>query len=471
VRQTIASSGPRARSGSWKPKKLSPRGPVYLAIADALGAAVSAGEIAAGERLPTHRSLARELGVNVVTITRAYAEAARRGLVDGHVGRGTFVRALEPLPTTRRARAAGPGVIDLSQNQLALEGGVFEGLFSSQAKRLEAALRAGYAAAGQSEQRAAGAAWLARSGVAVAPEEVVITTGGQEALAVALIANVKAGDTVLVEELTYGGVKTLAALLRIKLVPVAMDEQGLLPDALEQACLRTNPALLYVMPNLHNPTGCVLPLERRKRVAELARRFGFRVLEDDVAGFLLVDPPAPIAALAPERTLFVTSLSKSLSPSLRVGYLAARGELFDAVQAAHAALTWMTPALMVEIASHAITSGLLAKVVEKKRVELAKRRALFAPLAKRLVTHSHPTAPCLWAELPEPWRVEEFVAAAERAGVLVTGAEVFATTRTHTPQAVRLCLGAPATRTEIETAVARLGEILAGAPGPQRVPV
>ncbi|MEQ1892186.1 MAG: PLP-dependent aminotransferase family protein [Planctomycetota bacterium] len=466
----MPSTSTKARA-PWKPKKLSPRGPVYLAIADALGAAVTAGELAAGERLPTHRSLASELGVNVVTITRAYAEAARRGLVDGHVGRGTFVRALEPLPRARRARASGPGVIDLSQNQLALDGGTFEGLFATQAKRLEAALRAGYASGGQAGQRAAGAAWLARAGVEVSPDEVVITTGGQEALAVALIANVKAGDTVLVEELTYGGVKTLAALLRIKLVPVAMDAEGLLPDALEQACLRTNPALLYVMPNLHNPTGCVLSLERRRRVAELARRFGLRVLEDDVAGFLLESPPAPIAALAPERTLYVTSLSKSLSPSLRVGYLAARGELLEGVQAAHAALTWMTPALMAEIASHAITSGLVARVVEKKRAELRRRRALFAPLARQLTTRSHADSPCLWVELPEPWRVEEFVSAAERAGVLVTGAEVFSVARTHTPQAVRLCPGAPATRAEFETAVARLGELLAGSPAPQRVPV
>jgi DNA-binding transcriptional MocR family regulator len=429
--------------GPWKPRKLSPRGPVYLAIADALGAAVTAGELAPGERLPTHRALARELGVNVVTVTRAYAEAARRGLVDGHVGRGTFVRALEPLPRARRVRASGPGVIDLSQNQIALEAGLFEGLLATQAKRLEAALRAGYAAAGQLE----------------------------EALAVALVANVKAGDTVLVEELTYGGLKTLAALLRLKLVPVAMDERGLVPEALEQACLRTNPALLYCMPNLHNPTGCVLPPERRARVAELARRFDFLVLEDDAAGFLLEDPPAPIAALAPERTLFVTSLSKSLSPSLRVGYLAARGARLEAVQGAHAALTWMTPAVTAEIASHAITSGLLARVVEKKRAEVRRRRALCAPLARMLASRSHPDSPCLWGQLPEPWRVEEFVGAAERAGVLVTGAEVFAVARTHTPQAVRLCLGAPAARAEVETALARLTAVLASAPAPQRVPV
>jgi len=471
VSQTKQGEAHEIGRGPWIPARLSPRGPVYLAIADAIGAAVSSGELVSGERLPTHRSLARELGVNVVTITRAYAEAARRGLVDGHVGRGTFVRALEPLPAPRRQRPSGPGVIDLSQNQLALEPGVFEGLFAAQAKRLEAALRAGYASAGHGEHRAAGADWLARAGVQVGPEEVLVTTGGQEALAVALIAQVKAGDTVLVEELTYGGFKTLAALLRLKLVPVAMDAEGLVPEALEQACLRANPALLYCMPNLHNPTGCVLPLERRKRVAELSRRFGFRVLEDDAAGFLLEAPPPPIAALAPERTLFVTSLSKSLSPSLRVGYLAARGELLGAVQGAHAALTWMTPAVTAEIASQAVTSGLLARVVERKRAEVRRRRALVARLCAPLTTHSHPDSPCLWAELAEPWRAEEFVQAAERAGVLLTGPEVFAVSRTHTPQAVRLCLGAPAARRDVEGALGRLAELLARRPAPQRVPV
>jgi len=451
--------------------RLSPRGPVYLAIADALGAAVGAGELVPGERLPTHRALARELGVNVVTITRAYAEAGRRGLVDGHVGRGTFVRALEPLPGARRVRASGAGVIDLSQNQLALAAGVFDGLFASHARRLEGALRAGYASAGQAEHRAAGAAWLARAGVSVEAEEVLVTTGGQEALAVALIAEVKAGDTVLVEELTYGGFKTLAALLRLKLVPVAMDADGLVPEALEQACLRSNPALLYCMPNLHNPTGSVLAPARRVRVAELARRFGFRVLEDDAAGFLLDTPPAPIFAHAPERTLFVTSLSKSLSPSLRVGYLAARGARFEAVQGAHAALTWMTPAVTAEIASQAITSGLLVRVVEQKRVEVRRRRALATRLLGALTTRSHAASPCLWGELAEPWRAEEFVAAAERAGVLVTGPEVFAAARTHTPQAVRLCLGAPAARSEVEEALTRLARLYTQPPAPQRVPV
>lgn len=469
--QTMRGGRGEARAKAWKPARLSPRGPVYLAIADAIAAAVTAGELAPGERLPTHRALARELGVNVVTITRAYAEAGRRGLVDGHVGRGTFVRALEPLPGPRRVRPSGPGVIDLSQNQLALEPGVFEGLFATQAKRLEGALRAGYATAGQLEHREAGARWLARAGVEASAEEVLVTTGGQEALAVALIAQVKAGDTVLVEELTYGGFKTLAALLRLKLVPVAMDAEGLLPEALEQACLRSNPALLYCMPNLHNPTGSVLSAARRVRVAELARRFGFRVLEDDAAGFLLEAPPPPIFALAPERTLFVTSLSKSLSPSLRVGYLAARGALFDAVQGAHAALTWMTPAVTAEIASHAIGSGLLARVVEKKRAEVRRRRALAERLAGALTTRSHPASPCLWAELAEPWRAEEFVAAAERAGVLVTGPEVFSVSRTHTPQAVRLCLGAPAARREVELALTRLSELCAQRPAPQRLPV
>jgi DNA-binding transcriptional MocR family regulator len=454
----------------WQPSKVSPRGPVYLAIADALAADLEAGRVRPGERLPTHRELARTLGVNVVTITRAYAEAARRGLVEGHVGRGTFVRSIEERPRARPERGAIAGAIDLSQNQIALapESLDVSALVSSMVPELAAALDAGYQPAGQREHRAAGARWLAGAGLSVDPERVLVTTGGQQALATVFATYAKAGDTVLVEELTYAGVKSLAALFRLRLVPVAIDEQGLVPEALEEACRRGNPKLLYCMPNLQNPTGVVLAPERRKRIAELAERYDLLVLEDDASGFLLESPPPPIAALVPERGLFVTSLSKSLAPGLRVGYLAAPERELEALHRTQAALTWMTPVLTAAIASQLIQSGALARVVEKKRAEVRRRRALFARALPQLSTASHPDSPCAWVGLPEPWRSEEFVAAAERAGVLVSGAETFVVSRTHTPHAARLCLGAPAARAEVETALARLAGLLEGVPSPCR---
>ena len=454
----------------WSPHKLSPRGPVYLAIADALAAELEAARLEPGERLPTHRDLARVLGVNVVTITRAYAEAARRGLVEGHVGRGTFVRKLEERPRALPRRGVGSGAIDLSQNQIALDPASLDvsALIASLGERLEAALHAGYQPAGQSEHRAAGAQWLARAGLAVDPERVMITTGGQQALAVVFATFAKAGDTVLVEELTYAGVKSLAALFRLRLHPVKIDEHGLVPESLEEACRRCNPKLLYCMPNLHNPTGVVLPAERRAEIARLAERYDLLVLEDDASGFLLESPPQPIAALAPERGLFVTSLSKALSPALRIGYLAAPREQLEKLHQTQAALTWMTPALTAALASQLLASGELVRVADRKRAEIRRRRALFDRAFGHLATPSHPDSPCLWTVLPEPWRGEEFAAAAARAGVLVSAAEVFVASRTHTPHAVRLCHGTPPTRAQVESALTRLAGLLEGVPEPCR---
>lgn len=453
----------------WRPSKLSPRGPVYLAIADALAADLEAARLKPGQRLPTHRDLARALGVNVVTITRAYAEAARRGLVEGHVGRGTFVRRLEERARTP-ARRAGAGAIDLSQNQLVLDPASLdvEALLAALGERLGAAFHAGYQPAGQSEHRAAGAQWLARAGLRADPERVMVTNGGQQALAVVFATFAKAGDTVLVEELTYAGVKSLAALFRLRLHPVAIDEHGLVPESLEEACRRGNPKLLYCMPNLHNPTGVVLSAERRAEVARLAERYDLLVLEDDASGFLLEDPPAPIAELVPERGLFVSSLSKSLTPALRVGYLAAPAHALEKLHQAQAALTWMTPALTAALASQLVQSGELARVADKKRVEVRKRRALFQRALGHLATPSHPDSPCVWVNLPEPWRGEEFAAAAERAGVLVSAAEVFVVSRAHTPHAVRLCPGTPLARADVESALARLAQLLEGVPEPCR---
>lgn len=454
----------------WKPHKLSPRGPVYLAIADALAVDLEAERVRPGERLPTHRELARVLGVNVVTITRAYAEAARRGLVEGHVGRGTFVRSIEARPRERERRGRSADAIDLSQNQIALPAGSYDAraLLASMGERLEAALHAGYQPAGQSEHRAAGAQWIARAGLEVDPERVIVTTGGQQALAAVFATFAKAGDTILVEELTYAGIKSLAALFRLRLQPVAVDEQGLVPESLEEACRRGNPKLLYCMPNLHNPTGVVLPAERRERVARLAEQYDLLVLEDDASGFLLETPPPPIAALAPARGLFVSSLSKSLAPGLRIGYLAAPEAVLAKLRETQAALTWMTPALTAAVASHLIENGELARVVERKRAEVRARRALFGRLLGHLATPSHLDSPCLWVTLPEPWRGEEFVAAAERAGVLVSAAETFVVSRTHTPHAARLCLGTPEARGQVEDALRRLAQLLEGVPMPSR---
>jgi len=460
---------------NWTPQHLSPRGAVYIAIADALAGDVNGGRLQPGERLPTHRELARRLGVNVVTVTRAYTEAARRGLVEGEVGRGTFVTRVEPRSTVQLPLQPEPSDrIDFHFNlptgpeRLDLEE-LYTGLRNDGLDPLAAT----YLPVGQADHRAAGAAWMARSGVEEDAERVVLTSGAQHAMTVAFSTLTDPGDTVLTEELTYPGMKALASVLHLRTVPVALDEQGLRPDALERACRKSNPKALYCMPTLQNPTGLVWTEERRREVVEIARRYGVVLIEDDTTGFLVENPPVPLAALAPELTVFIASLSKSLGPGLRTGFLllpevdrCVPGPLRclrDRLAANLAAITWMTPPLMAEISARLIQSGKAARIVAGKRREVKQRRQIFDRVFTSATSQSHPTSSFLWLPLPDPWRCQDFVAEARQGGVGTTSAEAFIVGRAHAPHAVRLCIGTPRDRADVEQGLGVLAEMMARA--------
>ena len=354
-------------------------GPYYLALADALSRDVEDGRLAAGARLPTHRELARRLRVNVGTVSRAYAEATRRGTVQGEVGRGTFVRG------RRRSDAFGgpAGAVDLAFNipyEVAATPSL-PGVLTEIAREVDpAVLFEGYQVAGLDAHRAAGAAWLSGAGLAVDPARVLVTGGAQHAMAVVFATLAQSSDVVLAEALTYTGMKALAGTLGLRLLPVACDAEGLDPDAFEAACRRHAPKALYTMPTLHNPTGAVLPLARRRAVAEIARRHGVAIVEDDTYGRLCPDAPPPLAALAPELTYLLTSTSKSIAAGLRVGFLAASGasgaaRIVERLTASVVGLTWMSAPLTAEIAARWVRSGTALRILQVKSAECLARRA------------------------------------------------------------------------------------------------
>jgi len=456
---------------SWVPLELSPRGPVYLAIADALARDLERGLLAPGERLPTHRALARLLGVNVVTITRAYAEAQRRGLVDGEVGRGTFVSRRDARPTSSLPLVPDGERIDFRFNLPAVDSAVFDvrGLVREIAAEGPAGfdpLRADYLPGGTAPHRAAGGAWMARAGLEADPERVVVTNGGQHAMCVVLSTLAAPGDTVLTEELTYPGMKSLASLLHLRTLPVAMDDGGIVPAALETACRKSNPKALYCMPTLQNPTGIVWSEERRHDVLEVARRYSLTVIEDDTTGFLLEKRPPPLAALAPEDVIFLTSTSKSLGAGLRVGFLhlperARRDGTQERLLAVLAAQIWMTPPLMAEIVRRLVVDGGADTIVAARRAEIRARRALGDELLSEFRTATHPACSFLWLSLPDHWRSADFVDEARRAGVAVTSAESFVVGRAHAPHAARACIGTPARREDVAEGLGILRDLAA----------
>jgi DNA-binding transcriptional MocR family regulator len=439
----------------WLPEIQGRRGPVYRAIADAIDEDVQKGALRAGTRLPPHRDLADRLGVTVTTVTRAYTEATRRGLIAGHVGRGTFIRG-----TAETEDDNNDGPLDLSMNVLMpdKEVAVLEKhLFARRVLPWTQLL--GYVPSrGHLRHRQAMAAWLQSCGLFADPERIVLTAGAQHAMSVAISAVVKPGDTLLVEELTYSGARLLAQQMGWRLRGVAMDAEGVKPDALESALRATRARALYCMPRLQNPTSAVMLERRRKQIAAIAEKHRLTVIEDDTYGFLSPERE-PLAAILPERTIFITSLSKSLFPGLRLGCAVPPASLVEKVTSAVWATMINTSPIGADIMSSWIEDGTAARIADWKRHEVAARQQITRRVLQGERLQTQPSSPHIWLHLPVKWDSDSFTAHARTRGVVVNPAHQFATGDVQ-PRAVRLCIGTPRTRAGLEQGLNRVLDAL-----------
>lgn len=417
-----------------------------------------------GARLPTQRDLADRLGVTTGTVSRAYAEAAHRGLVSGEVGRGTFVRSV-PSSDEGAGRAGARELVDLSVNHPPATGE--EGRGDIVAKSITALARSdlarllGYAPDGGTQaHRDAGAAWIARAGVKAVSERVLVSTGSQHSMTAIFASLLRPGDIVLTEALTYPGMKALAGLLHLRLQGLPFDEEGLRPDALATACRSGTARAVYCVPTLHNPTTAVMPERRRREIAAIARAHGLIIVEDDVHGLLHEGAPPPIATFAPEITCYLTGTAKSVAPGLRIGYMLVPPTILPQVAVGIRATTLMAAPLMAELVSLWIKDGTADEIVRRKRQEAAARQKIAASILAPFPYQSQPTAYQLWLPLPEPWRSETFAEEARRRGVAVTPAQTFLVGRMAAPRAVRVCLGAPPDRIRLADGLRILARLL-----------
>lgn len=453
----------------WQPDISHRREPKYMAIANVLETDIRNGVLQPGQPLPTHRDLADTLGLTVGTVTRAYAEAERRGLVRGETGRGTFVaRDVRTGGTLIINEDLGPGFIDLSLactvysedpdlrstlRGLADQPGL-ERLLEYQPSR------------GMPRHREAGAQWVRQYGITATPEHILVTAGAQHALTVLLLGLFKPGDRIVTEALTYPGFKSLASQLQLRLVPVPMDAEGLIPEELEAACAKSGVKGLYTMPSLHNPTNACLSEARRQAVASIAQKHNLWIIEDDCYALAVPDAPAPLHTLSPDRTFFIAGTSKLLAGGLRVAYLVAPRHSIKNLSLAITTTTWMASPLMAEIASRWIQDGTAERVMHRKRNAAAERNAIAAEHFEGFSFQSRPTSYFIWLNLPDQWTGEEFERATLKRGVGVATGERFLVGQEPLPNACRVSLCAPRTSALLEKALKIIADILRGFPGP-----
>ncbi|MEV7279447.1 PLP-dependent aminotransferase family protein [Streptomyces sp. NPDC093111] len=429
--------------------------PRYKALVDSLASEIRQGRLLAGTRLPTHRALAAREGIALVTATRVYAELEAMGLVSREQGRGTFVRDLA-LPPGHGIdqRAVARDAVDLSFNYPSLPG---------QTDLLRQALREVAVSGdldsllryqphpGRPQDRASIARHLGRRGITTGADRVLVVNGAQQGLAVTVMGTLDAGDVVAVDALTYPGFKVLAHAFHLDLEPLPGTADGPDLDALERLCATRPVRAVYVMPTLHNPLGWVMTEADRLRLIGIARRCGALLVEDASYAYLVENPPPPLVALAPDITVHVSGLSKSVATGLRVGFVLAPPALVPRLERAIRATTWNTPALTTAIACRWLDDGTVDRLEALKRQDAEARQAVAARELTGLSLVGHPASYFTWVPLPDGARADRLTAALARHGVSVTTAEPFSTSA-HPPQAIRLALGS--------TDVDRLGATL-----------
>ena len=435
----------------WTPALPEGDAPIYERLVEALRADVESGALPAGARLPPQRDLAHRLGLGLGTVTRAYVEAEKAGLVSAHVGRGSFVNAPGAIAGPRRR----DGPINLAQN-VALNwpaARVIGETMQRLRRRPDLADHLDYApAAGLERHRRAAAAWLARSaGFETADwTRLVCCAGAQQGLALAFGAAVRPGDVVLCEASTFHGIKALATHAGYRLQGLAMDDQGVIPEALEEAARRTGARVVALLPTLQNPTGRIMSLARRQEIAAIARQLDLTLIEDDIYGAYAPGAPPPLAMLAPERTFHVSGVSKTLAPGLRAGFVLAPSDAaLERILDTMRAIAYAPPGFGMLIAGQWIEDGVADAILAEIREETAARVALARSiLGDALATPASPTVPHLWLPMDE-LEAERLAGRALRGGAEVTPPAA-PIVEPGMVTGVRLALGAASDRNELE---------------------
>lgn len=415
----------------------------YKSLVDAFAADIRSARLAPGTRLPTHRQLAASEGLALVTASRVYAELEAMGLVSGETGRGTFVRetSLPPGHGIDQPDVTA-GMLDLNYNYPSVPG---------QAELLRTALRQ-LALSGDLEsllryqphggrlhERASFARHLLTRGLNVPAERVLIVNGAQHGLTVALMSLLQPGDVIAVDALTYPGFKALALALHLEVLAIPVTQSGPDLDALERLCRSRSVRAIYSMPTLHNPLGWVMSLEQRQQLIAIARAHDLHIIEDAAYAFLVENPPPPLAELAPERTVYVSGLSKNVAAGLRVGFIAAPAQTIAALERMIRVTAWNTPGVMTSIASAWLDDGTVSRLEVQKRQDAQARQIIADEQLAGLHSVRHPFSYFVWLPLAEDARAEQVVTALLREQISVSTAQPFAIS-THVPHAIRLAL-------------------------------
>lgn len=431
-------------------------GPLYLQVVECIEQAMSDERLRPGDRLPPQRQLAEHLHVDLTTVTRAYAEARRRNLLEARGAAGTFVSAPK-IDLTQ--------VIDLSMNVppppsgIDLDDCLRQGLTQVLMRSDVDVLMTYHLNGGSSADRSAAALWLAPMFARINEERIVVCPGAQPALAALILTLTSPGDVILAEPLVYPGLKAAAAQLGRRVVAVEADEDGALPDSVAALTAQHNARLLYLNPTLQNPSTRTMPQRRREDIAAMAIRTDIRIIEDDPYWLFSESSPRPVAHFAPRHVVYVSTLSKCLVPGLRTAYVVMpEGGPQEEFLTALRSFVLMSTPLMTALSTQWIHDGTAAALLKKIRLEANARQQI----AGRLLGNAaamHGGGIHVWQALPAHWTLSDFATGARLEGLSVISSDAFCCAD-QPPPFIRISLGRAKSRIDLVVALRRVADLL-----------
>lgn len=431
---------------NWLPDKDTLKRPRYRSLMEAIETAIERGTLPPGERLPTHRDLAYQLGISVQTVSRAYTRLIEAGLVVGEVGRGSYVRGgggdtALPFPAVR----AGTQILDLALLKPVvgdIQKEAMRRTLQRIAQDLPNEILSSFRASTIANRHAPIVdSWLLKCGVSRQDRDAIPTNGNTSAMTVALMSVAHSGDLIVTESMGHHTLPPLCRSLGLRLRGLAMDDEGILPEALDQACRVETVKALFVMPRAA-PTACFMGAERRREIVRVARSHNIAILENDGWGPLAAGAAQlPLAALAPERTLYFTGLTKCLMPGLRVGFLVVPPAYAATARERHMVTNWMVTPLMHEIATQWIADGTASALCDWQQTQLARRGALAHAMLADSDIRITPSGLQAWMPCPDIGSEARLVERSREAGILISPGSTFSIGPLAPKPGVRISLG------------------------------
>ena len=433
--------------------------PIYKQIIDYFSNAILSGVLVVDTRLPSIRSLANDLGVSKITVENAYAQLEAEGLVGSRVGSGTFVLPVydhagskldtgspswpiwQQGPIARSKKALQDSMFNELDKDIGpvdpvyFSGGIGDpdlfpvkefGRVMQRIIRRDGVEGLSYGEPnGYLPLRRTISQVMTSMGVKMRPQNILVTTGSQQALSLVVQAVLRSGDTVIVEEPTYNGALGLFEALHIKPIGVPVDEQGMCVDQLESLLQTYHPKLIYTVPNFQNPSGVCMSGHRRRILVELARRYNVPILEDDYVGDLRYEGCAQPALKSLDQggnVIYVSTFSKMLMPDLRVGFLATAGPIYDRLVNLKCLNDLATSNLTQRALDAYLSVGSYQSHLRRTvRMYKKRRDVMIAAVQKYLGTDVNYTIPSgglfVWLELKRPLLSRELIKRSLEAGV------------------------------------------------------